>query len=77
MYALLLLHVSGAHHVAHCIVPIMATVGLAIAGDTSVDDVHGNWLADACIHAWAVDAARVWKRTSGWYVLIDSFAKTR
>jgi len=43
----------------------VATVGLAIAGDTSVDDVHGDWLAGACIHAWAVDAARVWKRIGG------------
>ena len=39
MYALLLLHVSGAHHVAHYyIVLIVATVGLAIASDTNVDD---------------------------------------
>ena len=76
MYALLLLHVSGAHHGAHYIVPVVATVGLAIAGDTSVDGVHGGWLAGACIHTWAVDAARVWKGTGRWYVLIDSSAKT-
>jgi hypothetical protein len=69
MYALLLLHVSGTHHVAHYIVPIVATVGLAMAGDTSVDDT-GSRLACTCIHAWAVDAARVWKRTGGGMCLL-------
>lgn len=60
---------------AHYIVPIVAAVGLAIAGDTGADGVHGDRLVSACVHARAVDAARIWKRIGGRYVLINSSAK--
>jgi hypothetical protein len=65
MYALLLLfHESGAHD-GHVTVPIMETVGIVVAGDTCADGVHGDRLASPCIHAWAVDAARIRKRIGG------------
>ncbi len=63
---LLLLHGSGAHDGGRVTVPIVETVGFVVAGDTCVDGVHGDGLASACIHAWAVDAARIRKRTGGW-----------
>lgn len=47
-------------------VPIVETVGFVVAGDTCADCIHGDGLASTCIHAWAVDAARIRKRTLGW-----------